>query len=381
MKKIITTLIISLVIAGCAGGLRGKSNLTPPTELDLTVPATLVSQNWQIKTGSQTPKESNLRFYIADDGLGTLYIAGQKGVVTAIDRHNGQKRWEVKTQSPLYTGISYSQGILLVGTQDGHIEALSASNGAQVWRQKLLGVPAVPPVGNGQLAIVRTLFGAVESFNLQDGSEEWAYLFPRSEFSVRGAAPPTFLNGNILIAGDTGTLSLINAETGAEIWSRVLSQPQNGSYMGGLRDVDAAIIVSPQRIFVGQYLAGVTALTYDGRKLWQAGKGVYAGLAYTGESVISVERDSTIQALNAQNGASVWQNLDLRGRNLTKPVIVRNRIVVGDFEGYVHVIDATTGILQGTTKVGSTGFLWDIREIDGSVYLLDYSGTLYKVSI
>ncbi|PWD86621.1 PQQ-binding-like beta-propeller repeat protein [Ignatzschineria cameli] len=381
MKKIITTLIISLVIAGCAGGLRGKSNLTPPTELDLTVPATLVSKSWQIKTGSQTAKESNLRFYIADDGLGTLYVAGEKGVITAVDSHNGQKRWEVKTQSPLYTGISYSQGILLVGTQDGYIEALSASNGAQVWRQKLLGVPAVPPVGNGDLAIVRTLFGAVESFNLQDGSEAWAYLFPRSEFSVRGAAPPTFLNGNILIAGDTGTLSLINAETGAEIWSRVLSQPLNGSYMGGLRDVDAAIIVTPQRIFVGQYLAGVTALTHDGRKLWQAGKGVYAGLAYTGENVISVERDSTLQALNAQNGTSVWQNLDLRGRNLTKPVIVRNRIVVGDFEGYVHVIDATTGILQGTTKVGSTGFLWDIREIDGSVYLLDYSGTLYKVSI
>ena len=62
-------------------------------------------------------------------------------------------------------------------------------------------------------------------------------------------------------------------------------------------------------------------------------------------------------------------------------MIVGNRIVVGDYQGYVHVLDGSTGMLQGSTKIGSTGFLLDIKEINGNVYLLDYSGTLYKVSI
>lgn len=381
MKKIIATIIVSLIIAGCAGGLRGKSNLAPPTELNKETPSNLVMKSWQIKTGSQTDKESNLRFHIADDGITTLFVAGQKGIVTAVDMNNGNKIWESKVGAPLYTGINYSQGVLLVGRQDAHIEALSSSNGQSLWRAKVLGVPAVPPIGNGDTAVVRTLFGAVEAFNLQTGEEDWAYIFNNSELSVRGAAAPTFLNGNILIASDEGTLALLDSATGQEIWSTVLSQPKNGSFMGGLRDVDAAMIVTSDRIYVGQYLTGVTALNHHGRKIWQAGKGVYAGLAYTGDSIVAVERDSSIQALDVRDGSALWTNRDLVGRNLTKPVVIGTRIVVGDYDGYVHVIDTTSGMLQGSTKVGSTGFLLDIKEINGSVYLLDYSGTLYKVSI
>ena len=381
MKKIITAMIVSLVIAGCAGGLRGKSNLAQPTELNSAIPSNLVMKSWEIKTGSQTPKDSNLRFLIADDGVSTLYIAGQKGVVTAIDMNSGQKVWEKKVGSPLYTGVGYSQGVLLVGRQDAHIEALSASGGDSMWSKKVLGVPAVPPVGNGDVAIVRTLFGAVETFNLQTGEDDWAYIFNNSELSVRGAAAPTFLNNDVLVASDEGTLALIDAQTGMQKWSTVLSEPLNGSFMGGLRDVDAAMIVTTDRIFVGQYLSGITALTHQGRKLWQKGKGTYAGLAFTGNAVISVERDSTVQALDAKDGSPMWDNQDLRGRNLTKPVLVGNRIVVGDYKGYVHILDSATGTLQGSTKIGSTGFLLDIKEINGSVYLLDYSGTLYKVSI
>lgn len=381
MKKIITTIIVSLVIAGCAGGLRGKSNLAEPTELNGAVPSNLISTIWQTKTDSKTDKDDNLRFHIADDGVSTVFVAGKKGVVTAINMGNGTKAWEKKTGNELYTGINYSQGVLLVGTQDAHIEGLSASNGDLIWESEILGVPAVPPVGDANRAVVRTVFGAVETFDLQTGEEDWAYIFNRSELSVRGAAAPTFLNNNILIASDVGTLALLDAETGDQIWSTILSRPQNASFMGGLRDVDASIVVTQNRIYVGQYLTGISALDHNGRKLWQAGRGVYAGIVVAGDTVISVERDSAIQALDSTDGTPLWANLDLVGRNLTKPVIIGNRIVVGDFEGYVHVIDVNNGTLQGSTIVGSTGFLLDIKEINGSVYLLDYSGTLYKVSI
>ncbi len=380
MKKIITTIIATIIIAGCAGGLRGKSNLAQPVELNSAIPSNLVVKVWEAKTKSKTAKESSLRFLIADDGINTLYVAGEKGVVTAVDMSNGAKVWENKVPA-LHTGITYSQGILLVGQQDAHIAALSASNGQPIWEQKIMGVPAVSPVSNGDIAVVRTLFGAVETFALQTGEIDWAYLFNSAEFSVRGAAAPTFVGNNILAASDEGSLALINGKTGEEIWRVVLSKPLNGSYMGGLRDVDAAIIVTPERIFVGQYQTGITALTHQGRKLWQAGNGTYAGIAYVNGDVISINRDSAIEALDAKDGSLVWTNLDLRGRNLTKPVIVGSRIVVGDYDGYVHVLDAASGILQGSTKISSKGFMLDIKEINGNVYLLDYSGTLYKVSI
>ncbi len=51
-------------------------------------------------------------------------------------------------------------------------------------------------------------------------------------------------------------------------------------------------------------------------------------------------------AWNRQNGDQLWQNRNLRYRNLSAPLLVGNLVVVGDGDGMVHILDRNTGLLR-----------------------------------
>lgn len=379
MKKLITILGLGLVLAGCGGGLRGKSNLTPPAPLDPAIVAT-TKIDWVAKTGATTEKEANLRFLIAEDHQGNFYIAGSRGTVAAISGATGAKLWERKTDN-LYSGIAYQDGVLLVGREDAHLEVLSATNGETLWERKLLGAPGTAPVSDGRLAIIRTLAGAIETFDLHSGEPGWAYMMNSPEMMLRSGAAPAVMGDKLVVPSDFGRIEFLDLATGASLWGVTLSKPANASFSGRLRDIDAPLIISGDRIYVGELSAGVSAITHRGQKVWQAGEGVYSGIAYDGETIYAVEEDSTIRALSAHNGAEEWFNTQLTGRFLTKPVVIHGRIIVGDYQGYVHVVDATSGLLVSSTQVAKSEFLPDIKAVGENVLLQDHAGNLYKVSI
>lgn len=378
MKKLTFVLSLSLILTAC-GGLRGKSNLVPPAPINPSVVST--SQvDWSVKAGAATEKGADLRFEIAEDNMGTLYIAGSSGGVAAINSATGQKLWE-RNVGKLYSGITYQDGVLLVGRKDGHLAALSANNGEILWTRKLLGVPAATPISDGRLAIIRTLAGVVETFDLHSGEPAWAYLMNAPELTLQGGAAPAIAGDRLIIPGELGRLAAVTLQHGEELWEIVLSNPKNASFSGRLRDIDAPLIITPRHIFAGELRAGVSAITHNGEILWQAGEGVYSGMAFDGDTIYAVEEDSSVRALAAATGEEKWLNVELTGRFLTKPVILQGRIVVGDYEGYVHLIDATTGRVTSSTQVAKSKFLPDIKAIGGAVLLQDVQGNLYKVSI
>ena len=74
-----------------------------------------------------------------------------------------------------------------------------------------------------------------------------------------------------------------------------------------------------------------------------------------GKPLLVVSDNSHVIALDANSGQEVWRNTDLEDRWLTPPAFADGRLVVGDFEGYVHLLDAREGNLVGRTRVHSSG--------------------------
>ncbi len=74
-----------------------------------------------------------------------------------------------------------------------------------------------------------------------------------------------------------------------------------------------------------------------------------------GNALFVVTDDSQIVALDAGSGQELWRNDDLEDRWLTAPAFADGRLVVGDFEGYVHLIDAREGRIVGRTRVHKSG--------------------------
>ena len=48
-------------------------------------------------------------------------------------------------------------------------------------------------------------------------------------------------------------------------------------------------------------------------------------------------------AVDAETGVEKWSNSTLYNRRLTQPVVYKDTVVVGDFEGYFHFVDKETG--------------------------------------
>ena len=77
-------------------------------------------------------------------------------------------------------------------------------------------------------------------------------------------------------------------------------------------------------------------------------------LAIDKKNVYVVDDASNVHALDKSQGASVWKQDKLLYRKLTAPVLLDGRIVVGDLEGYLHVISADNGEIVGRLATDGT---------------------------
>ncbi len=380
MKKYFVVGALSLAIAGCSGFLSGKSNLAQPKELNSAlINQSSISQLWGVNSKASTTARTGLRFQMAHDAS-NLYVAGANGAVSAIDLSSGALRWS-RSVGKLSAGVGAGSGVVLVGDRDGNLIALSSADGTEKWRKRLLGPANAAPIASHGRAIVRSMSGAVEAFNLETGEEDWAYVVGRPEMNIRGGAQPQVVGNELFIPNDIGQVGVLDVESGKVLWGTNLGKVRDGSLMGQLRDVDAAPIITENRLFAATVKDGITATNKQGKRLWSAGEGVYAGFAYDGRALYAVEHDSKIRALNSDNGAQLWTNEDLTGRWLTEPQVINQRIVVGDLEGYVHQIESTTGQLISSTKVAKSGFLPDTLQINGTMILMDRTGGIYRIGL
>ena len=58
----------------------------------------------------------------------------------------------------------------------------------------------------------------------------------------------------------------------------------------------------------------------------------------------------TIHAFRASDGTQLWKSDKLKNRQVSVPYILGRAVVVGDFEGYVHFLEASSGELIGRAK-------------------------------
>ncbi len=379
--KLSVALSCALLLTGCSGFFVGKSNAPTPTPIDTSVVNNAVKVNWIASGLGKTTVDQGLRFTIGQSGS-TLYVANANGSVSAVDANSGAKRWTKKVKS-LYTGAGADQSNVYVATSNGKLIALNQANGDEVWAADLYGSAITTPVSiNGTRVAVRTLGGSLETFEAASGEPSWAYMVAAPEMNLRGGAAPIVIGKDLLVPTDIGLLGLLNADTGAVIWGQSLSKTRYGGHMGRLSDIDAEPVVENGVIYAGVAKTGVSAISLKtGAKLWSTSKGVYSGLVGDGQNLYVAYGDGTVGALAKKNGNELWSSVALKARKLTRPVLIQGKIVLGDYEGYIHVLDTSTGQLIGSTKVGKKGFLPDVLSYNGSAIFQDYSGNIYRVSL
>src|SRR5205814_8203676 len=87
--------------------------------------------------------------------------------------------------------------------------------------------------------------------------------------------------------------------------------------------------------------------TQSGTTIWARDASSIAGLSADHRGVYITDDKNAVLALDKSNGASLWKQEKLVGRGVSAPLAFGRFVIVGDLEGYVHLLSREDGSFAG----------------------------------
>jgi outer membrane protein assembly factor BamB len=359
-----------LTVLGC-----GDKEIDPPAELVDIVPKRNVRAVWSAGLGGDS---ENLRLALRPTVVeGTLYAASHNGDVTAIAVDTGRRLWSVRLKLPLSAGPEVAEGLVVLASTDGDIVALDATNGSQRWRKSVGSEVLARPLVANDVVVIRTVDGHVEGLAAADGAGRWSVDEQVPRLTLRGTAPPTLANDRVVAGFDNGKVLAIDPRNGDVLWDTVVNAPRGRTELERLADIDAPARVSGDDIFVVGFQGRIAMLALDSGQIWWArDASSYRGFAMDEQNLYLTNADSVVIAMRRSDGAVQWEQDTMRRRSLTAPAIDGDALVVGDFEGYLHWLDKTTGEIVARRKTDGERITNAAVTSDAGVFVQTDSGKL-----
>jgi outer membrane protein assembly factor BamB len=347
MKRMAWLLALALTLIACSK----EKDLEPPAELVDFAVKLKPDHVWSIGTrGGDDILRLGLRPAIADD---RVYVAGHGGDVQALELGSGHNLWRTSTDLDLSGGPATGEGLVVAGTIAGQVLALDAGTGATRWQVAVGGEVLSPPAIGAGLVIVRTVDGKLRALRIADGTEAWSYEQPVPKLTLRGNGAP-IIDGDMVLAGfDNGKVVALALSTGDLLWTATVAPSHGRTEIERLADIDSVVHVIGQDVYVVGYQGRVAMLSRESGQIWWGrDMSSYRGMAADAEQLYVTTADSTVVALHRRDGTEVWRQAQLLHRALTAPALQGDTLVVADFEGYLHWLDAATGEMLGRAKPG-----------------------------
>jgi outer membrane protein assembly factor BamB len=328
-----------------------ESNAIEPTELKDFEPRISVDDLWSKRVGKGADKHY---LKLTPTVLGkNLYVADRYGRLAASDLESGKIIWEVRDKKLPYTGgPGAGDGLVLIGTGDARVIAREADNGKLRWVAKVSSEVLASPRAADGMVVVRTGDGKLYGLDSQSGTQIWVYDRSVPTLTLRGNAAPV-IDDDIVLAGfDNGRLVALDLRTGKLLWESQLAIPSGRSDLERMVDVDGEPVVVGATVYVASFQGGIAAISViDGQIEWTRDISSYAELAVGDERIYVTDEFGSIWALDRHSGNSIWKQEGLGYRLVSGPSYYQGYVVVGDFQGYMHWLDASTGDFAFRAKI------------------------------
>jgi outer membrane protein assembly factor BamB len=367
--------------AGITDYFGGTDNVEPPRELQPLEPKNKLTLLWDESIGKGYNEQYvNLVASVSEEAV---FAADRKGELQASDRLTGKKRWSTEAELPFSAGPVLGEDKLILGTSDAEVAAFSSADGTLLWKTTLSSeILALPSVGDG-MVVVRSSDGHITALDEKTGATQWTYERSAPALSVRSRGAPIIADDLVIDGYASGKLVALRLKDGKTEWEATVAIPHGRSEIERLVDVDSVPVVKGDTIYVTGYQGGVAAVSLkDGDVLWREEKiSSYSGLAANRRSLFLTDANSDVWQLDLRNGGDLWKQDELHQRRLTAPAVVKDFVVVGDFEGYVHVLSQEDGSLLARIQVDDTPIETAPVVFEEVVYVYTSGGTLAALSV
>jgi outer membrane protein assembly factor BamB len=325
-----------------------------------------VEVEWREQAGDGVANYySNLQPAISGD---VIFAASRSGEVFAYSKENGKEIWESDVRperlglidrilleelpsAKVSGGITAAYDNLYVGTENGEVIALSQENGEVIWRTEVKGeVVSAPAAGEGWIAVTTTS-GHVAALHPDTGELRWQIETDVPALSLRGTSSPIIAGGGVLFGTATGKLSVVLLNKGLTAWEAAISKIKGATELERLVDLDTQPVIAGSTVYTIAYNGNLAAVDMSsGQVRWKREYSSYRNLSIEGNTLFLTTSKGIIAAVDATTGVEKWSVSEFYNRRSTKPVVYKDTIVVGDFEGYFHFLDKNDGSIVSRFK-------------------------------
>ncbi|MGC8120493.1 outer membrane protein assembly factor BamB [Marinobacter sp. VGCF2001] len=312
-----------------------------------------------------------------------IYAASADGVVLSVKPSDGEVVWQKEYEERFFAGPGADAEHLYMVTRDAELVALSAGDGSEIWRSSLPTEVLATPQSNGNLVVVQTTDGRVIAHDAKSGERLWQYEAQVPVLTVRTAAAP-LVGGDIVISSfANGRVIALTAADGQPVWQYEVGQPQGRTELERLVDIGGQPLVLESAIMVVGYQGKLALVDIrSGQEIWSRQASSFHSPAIGNGNIFLSAANGKVLALRGNDRRELWVQDNLSWRQLTRPAVSGDYLVIGDFEGYLHVLSAADGSLQGQRSFDSDGIRVPAQVIDGGNLLVyGNSGKMAVLSI
>lgn len=276
---------------------------------------------------------------VAYDG-GRVYVSSGYGVMSALDARTGAKIWDRKTETPLHSAPTISDGRVFAITDDNEIFAFDTSNGEILW----------------------TYQGIIETARMLTSPS------------------PAVIDDVVLAPFASGEIVALRAQNGTVLWQDALSSAGKLTPLSSLNDISAGPAVADGYVIATAQSGAMSAFDLrTGQRIWNQPAGALGYPLMAGDFIYTVTTDAQMACLSRADGKVVWlTQLETYEKPKKKkgkiswvgPIFTGGRLFTASSHGQAAEIDPRTGTIIRSYDIGDPIFVQPVIA-DQTVYLLN----------
>ena len=333
-------------------------------------------RNWEIKFNG----ENSLGNFIPAFSGDNLFASDSTGNIKSINTSSGKVNWDIETNF-LSSGIAAGFGILIVSDLDGNVIAIDQKDGSELWSVNVKGEVLAPAAIDAKFIIVKTGSGDLMALDKITGEIKWSYRSKLPTLTIRGSSSPVIFENQIYATFDNGRLGVFQIDSGFPVWDGAISYVSGASELENIIDADSNPVIDSGLVFTTNYQGNLNIFDIaQKRSVWTAEASSFHSPVVLRGMMAVVESDSSIKSFSMKTFEESWSIDDYSNRLLSNPISFNGYMVVGDLEGFIHIIDPLNGKTISRKKISKKPIKSLISRSE-NFYVIDQGFSLYSISI
>ena len=280
-----------------------------------------------------------------------LFFADAEGNVVSLNADNGKENWSRQLDF-LAAGVASGFGIIVVSDLIGNVIALDQSDGSELWSVNVKGEVLSKAAIDPKRVVVKTGSGELLGLDKSSGAVLWSYRSKLPTLTIRGSSSPVISEDKVFVTFDSGRMGVFDINSGFPLWDSAISYVSGSSELENIIDSDSSPVVDGGLVYATNFQGKLNIFDIaQKRSVWSYDASSFYSPVVTRGVILVVEANSGMKSFSSKNLEESWSNEDYLNRSLSNPVSFKGDLIVGDFEGYLHVIDPLNGTTIGRKKI------------------------------